>query len=58
MLWLGISLGSDQLKYAVEYLGKSGKLWGKQLDLLKVCFLLDSEEEGSKISLNRLNQKL
>lgn len=59
MLWLDIHLGSDQLKDAVEYLGKSDKLQIKQLYLLKICLLLDSEEEGSKISLNRLkNQKL
>lgn len=57
ILCLDISLGSDQLKDAVENIGKDDKLLGKQLDLCKVYFL-NREGEGSEISLNRLNQKL
>lgn len=55
ILCLDISLGSDQLKDAVENIVKDGKLLGKQLDPCKVCFL-NREGEWSEISL--MNQRL
>lgn len=45
ILCLDISLGSDQLKDAVENIGKDDKLLGKQLDLCKVYFLIGREKE-------------